>query len=84
MQIEANKLGLAFALAFAILWIICSAVVMLLPAGMIAMSGHMVHADLSGLQWHMEFSGFLVGLLAWTLLAGFTAWVVGLLYNKLI
>ena len=84
MKIEASRLGLASALAFAILWIICSAAVMLLPAGMMTMSGHMLHADLSTIQWSLGLWGFVAGLLAWSFVAGITGWFIGLLYNKLV
>jgi membrane associated rhomboid family serine protease len=83
MLLNANKLGLAAALAVAIIWIVCSVLVMLLPQAMIGVTGDMMHADLSSMQWQMHLSGLLIGLVAWSLTAGFAGWLIALIYNKM-
>jgi hypothetical protein len=82
MQINEMKFGIAAGSAFAILWLICSALVVMLPMPMMAMSGNMVHMDAAGINWQMGFMGFLVGLFAWTLSAGVTGWLIAFIYNK--
>lgn len=83
MNVNATTISMATAMGFAIVWLICSLLVWLFPAAMMAMSGHMVHTDLVEVSWHLSFGGFLIGLLAWSLSAGFTAWLVASIYNKI-
>ena len=82
MKIVAVKLGAATAAVFAAIWVICSALVMLIPGPMMQMSGHMLHADLSGLGWSMHWSGFFVGLVLWSVIPGLLVWAVAGLYNR--
>ncbi len=82
MKLDATKFGIAAGGAFAIIWVICSLFVFSMPVGMMNMSGHMSHTDWQGMQWHMGFGGLLIGLVAWTLVAGFTGWLIATLYNK--
>ncbi len=84
MQIDALKFGLATAIVFALAWVICSLFVFLMPAGMMQMSGHMVHADLGHMSWTLNWFGFIFGLLAWSIIAGVMAWAVAALYNRLL
>ncbi len=83
MKLDAFKLGLAAAIIVAIVWTICALFVVLLPETMMAMSGHMLHADFHEYRWTMHFQGFVVGLVMWTLLAGLLVWATALIYNKL-
>lgn len=84
MKLNAIKFGVASAVAFAILWVVCSFLVVMMPGLMMEMSGHMVHTDLTEMQWHMGFAGVLIGLLAWSFVAGITGWLVAAIYNRLI
>ena len=84
MKLDALKIGYATALAFAIVWIICSLLVWALPSMMLGMSGHMVHGDFSNMGWHTTLSGFLVGLFAWSIVAGAIAALVAYIYNSLL
>ena len=77
------KLGIASAIAFAILWIICSAIVYVSPGPMIEVSGHMIHADLSTLSWTLTWPGFIMGLIGWMVVAGVTSWLIALIYKLL-
>ena len=84
MKLDAIKLGLATTIVFAIAWVICSALVMLTPSAMMQMSGHMLHADLGDLRWTMHWTGILVGLILWSVMAGVLAWATASVYNRLI
>ena len=83
MKLDAFKLGLATAIVLAIIWLICGALVVVIPAAMMQMSGHMLHADLSGGAWSMHWVGFLFGLVLWSVLGGALVWAVAALYNRL-
>ncbi len=73
---------MASASAVAVLWIICSVFVMGIPGSMMDMSGYMVHADLSEMNWEMTAVGFLYGLIIWSIMAGLTGWLIGIFYNR--
>ncbi|MGB1311560.1 MAG: DUF5676 family membrane protein [Leucothrix sp.] len=82
MKLNTLKIGYAAAAVFALVWLICSTLVWILPSIMLTMSGHMVHSDLSGMEWNMSPIGFMVGLLAWSLIAGGIASLIAYIYNK--
>ncbi len=82
MNLDAKKFSLACAGAFAILWLVCSLLVVISPMGMMNMSGNMIHGDLTGMRWSMGFFGFIIGLIVWSFLAGITGWLIATLYNK--
>jgi hypothetical protein len=83
MNINANKIGIASAITFGLLWAVCSAVVHLLPQPMMMITGHMIHSDLSELGWNLTFSSFLMGLVAWAALAGISGWLIASIYNRI-
>jgi len=83
MKLDAPKLGLATAIAFAVVWAICSAFVMLLPDMMMQMSGHALHANMGDAHWTMQWTGFIVGLVVWSVLGGVLAWGIATVYNRL-
>lgn len=68
----------------AVIWIICSLIVVLLPGISIAASSYMMHADFSGMNWSMHFTGFLLRGILWILTGGATAWLLATIYNKLL
>ena len=84
MKLDAIKLAAATAIIFAIVWIICSLLVIVIPGGMMQMSGHMLHADLGNMGWSMHWAGFVVGLILWTLLPAVLVWAIAALYNRLL
>jgi hypothetical protein len=84
MKIDAAKMGMAAAMTFGIVWVICSLLVWVFPASMMNMSGHMVHSDLSAMTWHMSAVSVLIGLFIWSVVAGFVAWLAATLYNRLV
>ena len=83
MKLDANKLALSFGSAAIFLWVICSALVALLAGPMMSMTGHMLHADMGGLNWTLTIAGFLVGLVSWTVWAALAGWLIGWFYNHL-
>lgn len=84
MKIDALKFGFATAIVFALAWLVCSLFVFSMPFGMMRMSGHMMHANLGHMSWALNWAGFIYGLVAWSLIAGFIAWAVASLYNRLV
>lgn len=84
MKLYPAKLGVAAAVTAGLLWVVCSLLVLALPGGMINMSGHMVHADLSQMSWTLTFVGFLLGLVIWSVVAYITGWLIGMVYNMLL
>jgi len=84
MKLDAFKFGVATAITFGLFWIVCSALVLIVPSLMMDMSGHMVHGDLSGMSWHMTLSGVVIGLVIWSVFAGLIAGFIAHFYNKMI
>lgn len=84
MDIDSNKLLVATVSIVAITWIFCAALIILLPTGMMTLTGHMVHGNFEGMVWSMNAAGFFIGLITWSALAGAIVWLIAILYNKLI
>ncbi len=83
MKLNSVKLGAASAIAFSVLWVICSATVAVSPDSMMTISGHMIHADLSNIGWSLSWTGFFLGLIAWAVVADVTVWLVAAVYNRI-
>ncbi len=84
MKIDAMKFGIASALAFAIIWLFCSLFVWSMPAMTMEMTGNMMHSDWSQMGWHLSPMGVLVGMLGWSVGAGFTGGLLATIYNRLL
>ncbi len=84
MKLDAIKLGLATAIIAGVAWVICTLFVIMIPGGMMQMSGDMVHTNLSGMGWSMHWAGFFVGLVAWSLFSGLFVWAIAATYNRLL
>ena len=84
MKLDANKLGLATAIIFGVTWTICSLFVIIAPGGMMQMSGHMVHSNFADMGWSLHWTGFLVGLVAWSFFSGLLVWAITATYNRLL
>ena len=84
MKLDATKIGFTWAITFGVFWIICSVLVWLMPGMMMGMSGHMVHGNLSQMHWQLSLTGVLLGLIAWSLLAGIAGWLAAVVYNRLL
>jgi hypothetical protein len=83
MKLDANKLGISLGGATALLWIICSTLVAVLPSPMMAITGHMLHANMQQLGWTLTLAGFIVGLVSWTICGTATGWLIAKIYNRL-
>lgn len=83
MKLNANKLALAVAISFAVLWVICSLLVVSLPNQSMHVSNAMMHSSMSW-RWDMQWLGLLIGLIAWSLTAGVSAWLIATIYNRLL
>lgn len=84
MKLDTIKIGYATAIVFAIIWLLCSLLVWILPSMMLGMSGHMVHGDFTHMEWHMTTGGFVIGLLAWSISGGVIAALIAYIYNRLV
>ena len=83
MKLDANRLAVSFGITTAVLWVICSTAVALLPGSMMTMTGHMLHANVAGFSWTMTWIGFVIGLVSWTIWASLAGWLIGWCYNRL-
>ncbi|MCW8884299.1 MAG: DUF5676 family membrane protein [Motiliproteus sp.] len=83
MTLNANKFALAAAISFALLWVLCSLIVALIPNQTMYVSGTMLHSNVAW-QWDMHWLGLLIGLVAWSLTAGISAWLIATIYNHLV
>jgi hypothetical protein len=84
MKLDALKLGIATAIVFALFWVVCSILVVLIPIAMMQMSGHMIHADLGAMGWSMHWTGFVIGLVLWSMISGLLVWAIAGIYNRLV
>jgi hypothetical protein len=83
MKLNANALALASAAAVALVWVVCSLIVILIPGIAMNMSGYMMHSDFGNMQWTMNLTGFVGGLVIWSVFSGVLAWFIATIYNKL-
>jgi len=84
MKINPVFFAIASGITAAILWLVCSLFVAMMPAMMMDMSGQMVHANLGGMNWSLSFGGVIAGLIGWAVFAAIFAWILAFLYNMLI
>ncbi len=83
MKLDANRLAISLGGATALLWIICSALVAILPSPMMSITGHMLHANMQDLGWSLTWAGFFVGLVSWTICGTATGWLIARIYDYL-
>lgn len=83
MKLNSAKFALAATLTTAIIWIICSLLVFLLPQATIMASSDMIHMDIQDMMWSLTLSGFIKGLILWSLSVGLSAWIFAVIYNRL-
>ncbi len=84
MKLNPVMLGVASAIATAVLWVICSFFVILSPEFMEPMSAGMMHGDALSMSLTMTWTGFLWGLVAWVVCAGVAGWLIAIIYNQLL
>ena len=83
-MIHKNRFAVACAVSTGVVWSICSVLVVFFPNYMLQMTAHMFHVDLVDVHWTMTWSGFSLGLIGWTILAGFAGAVLAVVYNRLV
>ena len=64
MKLNSVMLGITSAISTAVLWVICSVLVALLPDFMGSMSAGMMHSDVAAMSFTMSWGGFFWGLFA--------------------
>jgi hypothetical protein len=83
MSLNVGKIAIASAVGAGLLWILCSVFVMLLPGFMMQMTAHMIHGDLSQMNWTLSWAGVFLGLLGWAFFASVTGGIIAAVYNWL-
>lgn len=83
MKINALNFALASAITAAIVWLVCSLLVWMMPGAMMTTTGNMVHMDMSRFGWMFSPTGVIWGLVVWSLFAGIFAWLLAAIYNYL-
>ncbi len=84
MQLDVRAVTLAAAIAAAIVWAICSALVAVAPGFSMAIMAPMVHMPPSSVGWSLTWGGFLIGLIGWSVTIAFFAWLGAGLYNRVV
>jgi hypothetical protein len=51
---------------------------------MLLMTTHMIHVDITQMDWTLTWSGFLVGLVGWMILAGIAGALLAVIYNQMV
>ena len=83
MKLNPIALAIASALTIAIIWTLCSLLVFALPSMMSSMTGHMIHTHLESFTWMLTWTGYLIGLISWSVWAAITGWLLAVVYNRM-
>lgn len=81
MKINPPSFGLAAALTAAVLWSVYSASVFALLIAAMNLSGDMAYTNFGSFEWMDFLSRFSVNLVALSLGAGLTGWLIAVFYN---
>jgi hypothetical protein len=84
MELNAIKLGLATSIVFAVIWTVCSLLILSVPLGMMQVRGGMAHSAADQMPMLLSWGGFATGLISWTIVAGLVVWGIAAVYNRLI
>lgn len=84
MKFHTCNFAIAAALTSAIIWIICSLLVLSLPQMTMMLSGDMMHMNTQDMMWTLTLTGFIKGLVLWSITIGLSAWIFAVLYNSLL
>ncbi len=82
MKLDKFRFSLAIAAASALLRLVCSLFVFLMPRPMMNVTGHMMHGDFNTFHWTLTPFGVFYGLIAWTLFGGLLGWLIAFFYNN--
>lgn len=83
MKINPLNIALASATTTAIVWVICSLLVWLMPGAMMNLLGNMMHMEMGKGGWILSPISVIWGLIAWSLFVGIFAWILATIYNVL-
>ncbi len=83
MKIDSIKFGLASAITAAIVWIICSLLVWMIPGAMMNMTSNLFHMEMGKSGFVLSLIGVICGLIGWSVFAGIFAWLLATIYNLL-
>ncbi len=83
MKINSLKFGLASAITAAVVWIICSLLVWMMPGAMMNMTTNLFHMEMGKAGFVLSPIGVVWGLIGWGLFAGIFAWILATIYNFL-
>ncbi len=84
MKLQSVRFGLACALAFATLWIVCTLFVWMSPSSMATVSSHMLHLEDTYFSFTLTLVGIVTGLTSWSLVAFVSGWLIATLYNLMV
>ena len=84
MKLHACNFAISASLTSAIVWVICSLLVLYLPQVTMMLSGDMMHMDTQEMMWSLTLSGFIKGLILWSVTVGVSAWIFAVIYNRLL
>lgn len=83
MKLDAINFGLACAAAFSLMWVILGLFMMAAPMHLMQIPGG-GQGEFSSMHQGMGVTGWFMGLILWTVLAGLTGWLTAFIYNKLL
>ncbi len=82
MKLDLKALLNATAVIAALSYLLCALLVAVAPQAFMTFVGNVAHADLSGIPRVLTWSGFLVGLVSWTLFCVASVGLTAGLYNR--
>lgn len=82
MRLDVSVLTRAAAVVAAVQYLVCAALVALVPGSFTRIAGYMVHADLSDFERSISWLSFLVGIVSWTALCAASAALFAAVYNR--
>ena len=83
IKINALKFGLAGAITAAVVWIICSLLIWMMPGAMMNMTTNLFHMEMGKSGFVLSAVGVLWALVGWSLFGGIFAWLLATIYNLL-
>jgi hypothetical protein len=83
MKIDTGLFVISAVATTAVLWVICSLIVLLYPEQSTYFAETMMHLAPGQIKLQMNWAGFLSGLCSWGILAAFGAWLLTFMYSIL-
>lgn len=83
MKINPLNFALASAITAAVVWIICSILIWMMPGAMMNMTTNLFHMEMGKTGFVLSPIGVVWGLIGWSLFAGIFAWILASVYNLL-